>query len=106
MSSTRPAADRASGRVVVDAVSHLADCIIPDITAAEKQSLMEYCMNILGSLVGAGSGKGGSGMGAYWAVGDRMERRLKALRRDDVEVSRFKMLRAELSTSQVVTRKT
>jgi hypothetical protein len=102
----------ASGRVVVDCVDRLATCLVPGASSTDHEALVEYSMNILGSLVGAGlrlgpvSTTGASGMGAFWAVGDRIERRLRTQRRDDGDLARFKLLRAELSTFQSLSKKT
>ena len=98
----------ATGRVVVDRVTSLTHCIVPDASPSAREALVEYSMNILGSLVGAGSRVGATvgGTGAYFAVGERMERRLRSLRRDDADVQRFTVLRAALSTLHGLTKKT
>jgi hypothetical protein len=104
----RSAAKAANGRQVVRCVSGLAAQLVPEASDDERQALTEYCLNVLGSLVGAGGSGGGSaaGPGAFWAAGDRLERRLHAGRRADSDIARFKLLRAELSTLHSITRKT
>ena len=95
----------ASARMIAEDLHRLVDIMCPDTTLDTKDSLLSYMSTILGSLVGIGHSKSGAdGPSAVWAVGDKIERRL-ALHQSETELIRFKVLRAELSTSKSLVNK-
>ena len=98
-----PAAQRsASGAAVAAGLLALVRAMCPTADDDTQDSLVSYSAAVLGSLVGCGAP--GSGPGSVWTVGDRVERRLAA-RADDRGLTRFKLLRAELSAARSVTHK-
>jgi hypothetical protein len=99
---------RARGRSVVDGMEALALRFVPGEMKGERAELVQYCMSIVGSLIGAGGQQQQQrGMGAFWAVGDAIERRLETSAADSAQsIGRFKLLRAELSASKAITKKT
>lgn len=102
MSSLADARQSSSGRAVAENLSKLVDLICPSVDDSTKMGLLSYSMSILSSLVGSTSLSSNSA--AIWAAGDKIERRL-AVTSSEQDVLRFKVLRAELSTSKVVTNK-
>lgn len=103
-SAAAQAQREASGRAVADLLCRLVTSLCPDSPEDVQDSLISYSTMILGSLVGSG-GTRGNGQHALWAVGDKVERRLAATAADDATLLRFKVLRAELSTSKHVIHK-
>jgi hypothetical protein len=102
MFSLAEARHASSGHVVAETLSQLVERLCPGSDSATKTGLLSYAMSILSSLVG--STPLSSSTAAVWAVGDKIERRL-AVSNSENDVLRFKVLRAELSTSKIITNK-
>ncbi len=94
-----------SSRFIAEDLHKLTGLMCPTATGDAKESLLAYMSAILGSLVGVGAAKSAlDGPSAVWAVGDKIERRLTH-NQAETALLRFKVLRAELSTSKSLVNK-